>query len=180
MFDGWENYYLMIGSSAGALIGLMFVVVTLTAGRDREEVERGKHLYTSPIVWHLAVILTLSGAAAVPHIQAEAFGIASGALGLLGIVIGVRSAAGIAKRPGAPEAASFDTFWYGIAPAIVYAGLAVSAWAILRGWAWGTTALAADLMALLLVSIHAEWDLVTYLAPIAGSRDSQKDAGRED
>ena len=59
MFEGWENYYLMIGSSAGALIGLMFVVVTLTAGRDRAELEHGKHLYTSPIVWHLAVILAL-------------------------------------------------------------------------------------------------------------------------
>ena len=39
----------MIGSSAAALIGLMFVVVTLTAGRRRDETERGKHLYTSPI-----------------------------------------------------------------------------------------------------------------------------------
>ena len=53
MFHGWENYYLLIGSAAAALIGLMFVVVTLTAGRDRDEVERGKQLYTSPIVWHL-------------------------------------------------------------------------------------------------------------------------------
>jgi hypothetical protein len=28
-------------------------------------------------------------------------------------------------------------------------------------------------MALLLISIHAEWDLVTYLAPIAGPGDRQ-------
>jgi hypothetical protein len=39
---------------------------------------------------------------------------------------------------------------------------------MLGGWRWGTTAVAVDLMALLLVSIHAEWDLVTYLAPNAG------------
>ena len=45
--------------SAGALIGLMFVVVTLTAGRERDQTEHGKHLYTSPIVWHLAVVLPL-------------------------------------------------------------------------------------------------------------------------
>jgi hypothetical protein len=169
MFNGWENYYLMVGSSAGALIGLMFVVVTLTAGRDRAEVERGKHLYTSPIVWHLAVVLTLSGAAAIPTISANMFGCAAGGLGVLGIIIGVRSAVGITRQPSAPESAGFDTFWYGIAPAIVYAGLAGAALGMLRGWRWGTTALAADLMALLLVSIHAEWDLVTYLAPGAGN-----------
>src|SRR5438270_721199 len=117
MFEGWENYYLMIGSSAGALIGLMFVVVTLTAGRDRAELERGKHLYTSPIVWHLAVILTLSGAAAVPKMSTKIFGIAALGLAILGFGWGIRSAVGIARRPGAPDAAGFDMFWYGLAPA---------------------------------------------------------------
>jgi hypothetical protein len=175
MFDGWENYYLMVGSSAGALIGLMFVVVTLTAGRDRAEVERGKHLYTSPIVWHLAIILTLSGAAAVPTISARIFATAAGGFGLLGVGIGIRSAVGIARHPSAPESPVFDMFWYGLAPAIVYAGLAGAALGVLRGWPWGTTAVAADLMALLLVSIHAEWDLVTYLAPgAAPSADAKK------
>lgn len=171
MFEGWENYYLMVGSSAGALIGLMFVVVTLTAGRGRSETDRGKRLYTSPIVWHLGVILALSGAAAVPNISPRLFAIAAGGLALLGVGMGVRSAVGIARTPGAADAAGFDIFWYGAAPAIVYAGLGGSALGMLRGWSWSTTALAADLMALLLVSIHAEWDLVTYLAPIAGRPD---------
>ena len=26
---GWENFYVIVGSSAGALIGLQFVVITL-------------------------------------------------------------------------------------------------------------------------------------------------------
>src|SRR3954465_3874663 len=95
MFEGWENYYLMIGSSAAALIGLMFVVVTLTAGRDRAEVERGKHLYTSPSVWALAVVRGLRGMAIAPGVSARIFGLASGGLGLLGVAIGVRSAIGI-------------------------------------------------------------------------------------
>jgi hypothetical protein len=30
---GWENFYVIVGSSAGALIGLQFVVVTLIANR---------------------------------------------------------------------------------------------------------------------------------------------------
>jgi hypothetical protein len=168
MFEGWGEFFFMIGSSAAALIGLMFVVVTLTAGRDRDEVERGKHLYTSPIVWHLAVVLTLSGAAIAPGVSASIFGYAAGGLALLGIGMGVRSAVGIARRPGAPNAAGFDMFWYGVAPAIVYVGMAMAAIGVLDGAAWSATAVAGDLMALLLVSIHAEWDLVTYLAPGAG------------
>jgi hypothetical protein len=146
----------------------MFVVVTLTAGRDRAEVERGKHLYTSPIVWHLAVILTLSGTAAGPGISAPIFGVATVCLAIVGLGWGIRSAAGIWRRPGAPDAAGFDTFWYGIAPAFFYVGLGIAGLGLFAGQAWGTNAVAAALMALLLVSIHAEWDLVTYLAPIAG------------
>jgi len=175
VFEGWSEYFFMLGSSAAALIGLMFVVVTLTAGRDRAEVERGKHLYTSPIVWHLGVILTLSGIAIMPSVSARMFGFAAAGLALLGIATGTRSAVGIARRPGAPDAAGFDMFWYGVAPAIAYVGLFAAAIAILAQASWSATAVAADLMALLLVSIHAEWDLVTYLAPLAGAGDQQRD-----
>ena len=33
MFEGWDNFYLVTGGAAGALIGLMFVVATLEIGR---------------------------------------------------------------------------------------------------------------------------------------------------
>jgi hypothetical protein len=167
MFDGWSEYFFMIGSSAAALIGLMFIVVTLTAGRDRKEVEQGKHLYTSPIVWHLAAVLVLSGAAITPIITPKWFGAAAGGAALLGMAIGLRSVFGIRRFAGAPDSQGFDMLWYGGAPATVYLGMMVAAVAIFSGRSWGLAAIAADLMALLLVSIHAEWDLVTFLAPAA-------------
>jgi hypothetical protein len=167
MFEGWENYYLMVGSSAGALIGLMFVVVTLTAGRDSIELERGKRLYTSPIVWHLAVILVLSGAAAAPVMPVSLFAGITAGLGLLGIMLGIRSAVGISRFFNSMDR-GFDAVWYGVAPAVVYVGLVAAGWGMYAGHRWGQAAVGADLMALLLVSIHAEWDLVTYLAPTAG------------
>lgn len=168
MFHGWENFYLIVGPSAGALIGLMFVVVTLTAGRERDQTERGKHLYTSPIVWHLAVVLLLSGAAVAPAINAKLFGLLTGGVALLGLLMGIRSTLGIARgQLTGPENNIFDTWWYGIIPAVVYVGLAAAAVAVLRGSVWSADAVAGALMALLLVSIHAEWDLVTFLAAIA-------------
>ena len=167
MFHGWENFYLIVGPSAGALIGLMFIVVTLTAGRERDPTERGKRLYTSPIVWHLAVVLLLSGAAVAPGISREWFGVLTGSLALLGLLMGIRSTVGIARdQITGPENNMFDTWWYGVIPAIVYIGLGGAAVAVLAGWSWSAPAVAAALMALLLVSIHAEWDLVTFLAAI--------------
>ena len=175
MFEGWDNYYLMVGGSAGALIGLMFVVMTLTAGRETSEIERGKKYYTSPIVWHLAVVLVLSGAAAAPAMPGGLFGLICMGLGVLGLLMGIRSAVGIVRFFTSPDFA-FDTIRYGVAPALVYVGLIGSGWAVFVGCRWAASAVGADLMALLLVSIHAEWDLVTYLAPMAGqSSGSHKD-----
>jgi hypothetical protein len=167
MFEGWENFYLIVGPSAGALIGLMFVVVTLTAGRERDQLDRGKRLYTSPIVWHLAVVLLLSGAAIAPAMNARLFGIAASGLALLGMAMGVRSAVGIHQAQYSGADSQFDMWWYGIIPGVVYVGLAAAAVAVLCGASWSASAVAAALMALLLVSIHAEWDLVTFLAPLA-------------
>ena len=170
MFEGWENFYLIVGPSAAALIGLMFVVVTLTAGRERDQTERGKHLYTSPIVWHLAVVLVLSGAAVAPTIHPKLFGIVSAGLALLGIAMGVRSAIGIHRAQYTGADSMFDMWWYGIIPGVVYVGLGAAAAVVLAGSSWSASAVAAALMALLLVSIHAEWDLVTFLAPMACPR----------
>ena len=167
MFEGWENFYLIVGPSAAALIGLMFVVVTLTAGRERDQTERGKHLYTSPIVWHLAVVLVLSGAAVAPTIHPKLFGIITAGLALLGIAMGVRSAVGIHRLQYTGPDSMFDMWWYGIIPGVVYVGLGGAAAATLCGSSWSASAVGAALMALLLVSIHAEWDLVTFLAPMA-------------
>jgi hypothetical protein len=167
MFEGWENFYLIVGPLAGALIGLMFVVVTLTAGRERDQTERGKHLYTSPIVWHLAVVLLLSGAAVAPTIHPKLFGILTGGLALLGLGMAVRSAVGIYRTRLTGPDSIFDMWWYGIVPGVVYVALGGAAGAVLCSASWAATAVGAALMALLLVSIHAEWDLVTFLAPLA-------------
>jgi hypothetical protein len=176
MFEGWENFYLIVGPSAGALIGLMFVVVTLTAGRERDQTERGKHLYTSPIVWHLAVVLLLSGAAIAPTMSARWFGLAGGGLALIGMAMGVRSAVGIHRAQITGPDSMFDLWWYGIVPAVAYVGLGIASIAVLAETRWASSAVAGALMALLLVSIHAEWDLVTFLAPMADP--PKKSAGK--
>jgi hypothetical protein len=179
MFKDWGDYFFMLGSSAAALIGLMFVVVTLTAGRDRGEVEGGKRLYTSPVVWHLAIVMVLSGATIAPTMGPRFFGATAGMLAVLGVGIGIRNAAGISRAQLSGAESGFDIWWYGIIPAVVYVGLGVASLGVFRALDWGPSAFAAALMALLLVSIHAEWDLVTYLAPRVPSPPDQRRRGKE-
>ena len=65
--NGWENFYVIVGSSAGALIGLQFVVMTLIAGRSvsRGEAQAGD-AFSTPSVVHFGVVLLLSAIISAP------------------------------------------------------------------------------------------------------------------
>ena len=64
---GWENFYVIVGSSAGALIGLQFVVMTLIANLPltRGDAQAGDS-FTTPTVVHFATVLLLAAVVA-PH-----------------------------------------------------------------------------------------------------------------
>src|SRR5690242_19125575 len=66
--SGWENFYVIVGSSAGALTGLMFVVITLVAGNVSRLPEGGGELaaYGTPNVVHFCAVLFLAAMLAAP------------------------------------------------------------------------------------------------------------------
>lgn len=55
MFDGWDNFYIIVGSTSGALVGVMFVVATLSAGLEQRRITRGAQVYITPVVFHFAI-----------------------------------------------------------------------------------------------------------------------------
>ncbi|MEA2999646.1 MAG: hypothetical protein QOK17_1479 [Sphingomonadales bacterium] len=173
MFAGWEDFYLLIGSAAAALVGLLFVVSTLTAGRPRSLVLRGNRLYLSPIVGHFGAIVLLSGAAMAPTVTPATFAVATGLIALIGLLAGLRIARAIRR---ASPGEMFDACWYGLVPAVLYVLLGAAAFGLAAARLWAPSAVAALLMALLLVCIHNAWDLVTWLAPGRDEAPSGKSA----
>jgi hypothetical protein len=55
---GWENFYVIVGSAAGALIGLEFVVVTLIADSPTLRVVEGFAAFATPTIVHFGVVLS--------------------------------------------------------------------------------------------------------------------------
>jgi hypothetical protein len=53
-FSEWESFYVIVGSSAGALIGLQFVVLTLLAERPRPRLAEANAAFSSPTIVHFA------------------------------------------------------------------------------------------------------------------------------
>src|SRR5260370_13360306 len=62
----WDNFYVIIGSSAGALTGLTFVAITLVAGTPLRSRGWGIGAFTTPTVVHFGVVLLVSAILSAP------------------------------------------------------------------------------------------------------------------
>jgi hypothetical protein len=163
MFEGWGEFFLLVGSAAAVLIGLIFVVISLMQDRSRSTVLVGSRLYMGPIVLGVSFVLVLSAAALTPGISSCEFGAVTGVVAAWGLVRGIMSTAGIVRLKD--EVHWTDLWFYGVIPSLLYVGLGVVALAFWFGWDWAHDGLAAAITALLLVAIRNEWDLITWIAP---------------
>ena len=167
MFEHWGEFYLMAGSAAAVLIGLIFVVTSLMQDRSRETVLTGSRLYMGPIVLSVSFVLALSAAALTPHIEARTIAMIGGAVALWGLVRGIMSISGIRGLSRIDETPPHwsDVWFYGVAPSVLYVALAVVALGFWSGAHWAREGLAVVITGLLLVAIRNEWDLITWIAP---------------
>ena len=175
MFEGWHDFYLVLGPASAGLIGLLFVVVTLTTNLEREKAMRGVRIFMTPIVFHLGVLVLLSGLALFPRVSSDFVGAAAFAGGLVGLAYAAYICQAFLSK--AVESYEGDLWRYGIGAGVLYAGLVVAAALILFGEAIGPYVLAVDQIALFLLMVHNTWDLVVFITP--RKDDPMPAAGRQ-
>ncbi|MCL6740211.1 hypothetical protein LZ518_03550 [Sphingomonas sp. RB56-2] len=167
MFEHWGEFYLLAGSAAAVLIGLIFVVVTLMQDKPRSTMMAGARLYMGPVVLQVSFVLVLSAAALTPGIAAQYYAIIAAIVALWGLYRGVQSIVGIRKLCWQEDPPHWSDVWfYGVFPTILSLGVAEVAWAFWAGEAWAVHGVAVAITAILLLAIRNEWDLVTWLAPM--------------
>ncbi len=167
MFHDWENFYFLMGSAGAGLIGLLFVVVTLTSGFERSQALRGSALYMTPAAIQFAVVLTVSAVAIVPGLPLWGTAALFGLIALVGIFYAIRTCIGISRPIDNNNPPHWSDMWmYGVTPAIAYVVFVAAAVAVWTRADWAPYAVAAVLMALLLVGIRNAWDLITWIAPM--------------
>lgn len=86
MFHGWENFYIMAGTAAATLIGLMFVVITLCISLAATPAARGVHAFVTPVLVHFGGVLLLSLLVLAPWPAAPPFAAILGLIGIGGAV----------------------------------------------------------------------------------------------
>src|SRR5262249_27558245 len=121
--DAWGNFYVIVGSSAAALTGLQFVVLTLIA--QARVVRGGKEslaAFGSPNVVHFCTALLVAAILSAPWHTLLQAGIPTAACGVAGVVycaVVLRRA--LQQRGYQPVLE--DWVWHTILPTLAYAAL---------------------------------------------------------
>ncbi len=161
----WNSFYVIVGSSAGALIGLQFVVLTLIAQRPSvRAAEAGAAVgaaFATPSVVHFGVVLFLSAVMSAPWHSIWAVAVFWALAGLCGIVY----AAVVIRRLRVQtfyEPVFEDWLFHALLPLAAYGALAVSALVAYFRVRPALFFVAAATLVFLFVGIHNAWDAITY------------------
>jgi hypothetical protein len=167
--SAWGNFYVIVGSSGGALIAVQFVVITLIAAMRSRPTPDSLSAFATPTVGHLAGALIVSAIVSAPWPSLFIPSVALAMCGLGGLAYGA-IVIYRARRQTFYQPVWEDWLWYATLPCSVYAALALAAVFL------GTTiqppefVIGAAALGLLLIGIHNAWDSVTHIV-VAGSPD---------
>jgi hypothetical protein len=174
----WETFYLLVGTSAAALTGLMFVVIALIADTGpRRSSPEGIAAYSTPTIVHFCVALLVSAILSAPWLQLVNLGFA---LGLCGAAALVYTAIVLrrARRLQGYRPVLEDWLWHVIFPFLAYTAILLSAIAISSYPVPALFPIGAACVLLVFIGIHNAWDIVTYItikraAPESEAQGSQ-------
>jgi hypothetical protein len=169
----WTNFYVIVGTAAGGLTGLTFVVISLIDRAPRRPgsipTSSGLSIFTTPTVAHFGFALFVSLVLSAPWPTLDFPACAIGLAGLVNVGFAVYNAARTYRLfdpriETLYQADGEDWFFYGILPLVAYLVLVGSAIELHFAPSAALFVLGGAVVLLIYMGIRNAWDVVTYLA----------------
>ena len=165
LLSNWQNFYMIMGTAAATLTGLMFVVTTLIAGIDAHLsiLNAAVSAFNTPTVVQFGAVLLLAGILSAPWQTFSSLSLVLGLLGL-GMVLYLVIVVGRMRRVPHYQSTLEDWLWYVSFPLLCHVLLIVAAFVLPENPVLALYIVGLAMMLLLLVGIRNAWDNVTFLA----------------
>ena len=165
LLSNWQNFYMIMGTAAATLTGLMFVATTIIAGIDTHvpTANAGVAAFNTPTVVHFCAVLLLAGILSAPW---QAFSSISLLIGVFGLGMAFYLIIVMRRMQRMPHYQSTleDWLWYIVLPLVAHLLLIASAIMLSANPAPALYMVGAAMAMLLLIGIRNAWDNMTYLA----------------
>jgi len=165
LLSNWQNFYMIVGTAAATLTGLMFVVTTLIASIDSHVsiLNAAVSAFNTPTVVHFCAVLMLAGILSAPWQTFSSVSLLVGLLGL-GMVLYLIVVFQRLRRVPHYQSTLEDWSWYMVFPLLAHILLILSAFLLTENPVPALYMVGAAMISLLLIGIRNAWDMVTFLA----------------
>ena len=171
-FAEWDSFYVIVGSTAGALIGLQFVVMTLIAEKPPKGAQEGTAAFTTPTIVHFATVFFLAALLRAPWHEimpaAMLWGLGGAGGAWYTVMVSRRM-----LRQSAYQPEFEDWVFHGVLPFIAYAAIAATALTAQPHLPESLFGVGGAVLLLLFSGIHNAWDGVAYQVLV--NRRNEKD-----
>lgn len=158
----WQNFYVIVGSSAGALIGLQFVLISLiahlVAGRSGSQAGSA---FSTPTVVHFTVVLLLCAAGATPWRGTDSLAVVWCGFGLAGFAYEITVVRQVSRQSRYKPVLE-DWLFHAVLPLVTYGSIAGAAFYGRSDLHAALFVIAGAVLLLLIIGIHNTWDAATY------------------
>lgn len=162
--SGWEDFYLIAGPSAAALIGLQFVVVALVKETPLPTSPTGVDAFTTPTIVHFGAVFTIAAILSAPWTSILPIALLIGIGSVLGALYTVIVMRRIRRSHQGYTPVLEDWTFHVVLPFVAYAVLAVTALELESHTVGALFWIAAMALVLLFIGIHNAWDTATFLS----------------
>ncbi len=159
----WHDFYLLTGTAAATLIGLMFVALSFGVGLRHARSTERVHMFVTPTVVYFADVLVIAAASVAPLPGTRWLALVLAGMVLMNVAPGVRRVwqlGGVHKESGLEGRA---WLWQVLLPAASQAAVLVSAYGFFRGDDRAPFVLATAILILMVVGVRNAWFLVIWL-----------------
>ena len=175
--EAWANFHVIVGSSAAALTGLQFVVLTLVAQASAMRGAEAISAFGSPNVVHFCAALLVASILSAPWhstLQAATPVILCGVAGTIYSVTVFRRA----LRQRGYQPVLEDWIWHTILPMLAYAMLLVAGIVLGPRPHGALFFIAGAELLLVFIGIHNSWDTVVYVMLQQRERARREGSGK--
>jgi hypothetical protein len=174
----WQNFYLLSGTAAATLIGLMFVAVTFGAGLVGAQSTASARSFIDPPFYHFVNVLITACLVVIPAMSAPLFGavlLAMTVLRTAALITVHRHMRDAQRKFGDIELSDWLSGVVG--PLACYLVLGASGAAFLKGYSAAFSGLAVATLATLLLGIFGAWELMIWMALTRAKKGPGADQG---
>jgi hypothetical protein len=160
--EGWDNFYVIVGSSAAGLTGLTFVVIALASDAHVMRLS-GLRTFITPVVMHFGSALWISALLCIPGHTAVSL---SACITVSGAILTAYSGATtyrMFRGRSAYRPVFEDWLWNAVLPTLCYLALLVAGVWALRHAASALYFIGAAALTMLFIGIHNAWDLAVWI-----------------